>query len=119
MFKIGDKIRSVDEAERINGKLVIKSWAYGTIVDIMPEHDNSGLLYRVDWDEGGYDWLCAFELTKLKEATRHTMPKYSVSNPKDKDYYVRKFQTFCTTILGVAVVGVMICALFLMMAALA
>lgn len=73
MLKIGDRVRTIGEATRANGKLIVKSWAYGTIGDTTPEHDNSGMLYRVDWDEGGYNWLCDFELTKIKEDT--TMPK--------------------------------------------
>lgn len=51
-FKIGDRVCVSDSV----------CFGYGTITDIQREHDDSGWLYKVEYDESGYDWLCDFEI---------------------------------------------------------
>ena len=51
-FKIGNRVSVTDSV----------CTGYGTITEIQREHDDSGWLYKVEYDDSGYDWLCDFEM---------------------------------------------------------
>jgi len=38
-----------------------------TITAIQVDHDNHSLFYKAEYDNGGYDWLCDFELEVVYE----------------------------------------------------
>lgn len=49
---IGAKVRVSDDTKTVNG----------TIEAVQLVRNSVMLLYKVEYDEGGYDWLCDFEI---------------------------------------------------------
>ena len=52
-FNIGDRVRISDSTG---------CFGYGTITDAQMDHGNFGMLYKIEYDETGYDWMYDFEI---------------------------------------------------------
>lgn len=53
-MKVGTRIKT--ECGFLNNKY----WVYGKIADITIDNDNEEL-FKIEWDDGGYDYLYDFE----------------------------------------------------------